>query len=185
MKNELPGIDPGHDAKRTTLNRVGLGLLVAGVCLFLGGVVGFARPFFADNPFAMSFGGSVLAMFSAFVGFVMIGAGLQMLMIGNAGRLLRYQAGEILPVAEDAARHVAPTANDLTRGLIRSAREGWDEGVAEPQIAHSCGTLNEPDDRYCKGCGQALGRTCGSCSASNDADARFCDRCGTPLQETA
>lgn len=183
--SQPPTIDPGHDSKRATLNRVGVGLLVAGVCLFLGGIVGFARPFFAGNPFELSFGGSALSMLSAFLGFVMIGISLQLLLMGNAGRILRYQAGEALPVAEDAARHMAPMANELARGLVRSAREGWEVGVDSTKIPHTCGALNEPDDRFCKGCGQPLGRTCPSCSASNDADARFCDRCGTPLPETA
>ena len=74
---------------------------------------------------------------------------------------------------------------DLARGLGRAVRDGWTDGESPAWILSihpTCGTVNDADDVFCKGCGQRLtGRVCPSCRASNDADARFCDRCGATL----
>ncbi len=182
MKPE-PSIDPHHELTRATVSRAGMIMMAVGIGVGLTGLWMFAGPLFSDNPFDLSFGRAASGMFLAFIGFFLTAVSLQLLFLGNAGRILRYQAGEALPVAHDVMRHSAPLAGHLAREVARSAREGWGEGsTTTARLQHSCGAWNDPDDRFCKGCGQSLtGLVCPSCQTQNDPDARFCDRCGARL----
>jgi hypothetical protein len=40
-----------------------------------------------------------------------------------------------------------------------------------------CEKVLEPDDKFCRGCGEPFARTC-SCGASLRQDDRFCGKCG-------
>jgi hypothetical protein len=130
------------------------------------------------------------------IGILMIGAGgfasmwgLGLLRFANRGRIARYQAGEMSPVVKDTMRDIAPAAGDVVRELAGAVRDGLAGGKtaarsSAQKLRHSCGALNDPDDRFCKGCGEPIaGRECPSCHASNDAHAVFCDRCGERLRE--
>lgn len=45
-----------------------------------------------------------------------------------------------------------------------------------------CGTLNEADASFCKGCGAKLGANkCSHCGDTADPDALFCSQCGAEL----
>lgn len=182
-----PAVDADHEAKRARLSTVALGLLVVGVPLGLIGLWRFAGPFLSGGPPDLNFGRAATGMFLAFAGAVMTMIGLQLLFLANAGKVLRYQAGEALPVAMDATRHAAPVGQEVARGMARAVREGWDgageETLAGPKVMHSCGSLNDPDDRFCKGCGAPLAdQLCPSCMARNDPDAKFCAHCGAALK---
>ena len=48
-----------------------------------------------------------------------------------------------------------------------------------------CGRALDEADRFCPGCGTAIGGDCSSCGTSLAADARFCGRCGEPVERTA
>jgi hypothetical protein len=184
VKANPPSLDPDHEAKRALLSKGGLVLAVAGALCSVIGFGMFVSVFFSDlstDPPVRPIIG--LLMFGG-GGFVAV-VGLQALAAGNMGRILRYQIGESLPPTMDAARHASPVVEDLARGLGRAARDGWADGgtpSSDSSITHTCGTVNDADDVFCKGCGQRLtGQVCPSCRASNDADARFCDRCGATL----
>jgi class 3 adenylate cyclase/tetratricopeptide (TPR) repeat protein len=57
--------------------------------------------------------------------------------------------------------------------------------VAESTVCASCGTLNEPDRKFCGECGSALARPCPSCGTPNPPSVKFCGECGTPLTAEA
>ena len=46
----------------------------------------------------------------------------------------------------------------------------------------TCGTLNDANAAFCKGCGSKLGVSeCSKCGAPTDPDASFCSKCGFAL----
>src|SRR5437868_6153498 len=156
MKTPLPSIDPDHEAKRALLSKAGIILLAVGIPCGLIGVGLFLSAFF--RPIFDSTRPVIGLVMAAAGGFVSM-FGLQALTFGNAGRILRYQAGEALPVGQDAARNSAPLANELLRGMAGSARAGWDQTgaeAAETKIRHTCGSFVDPGDAFCKGCGSPL-----------------------------
>ena len=49
---------------------------------------------------------------------------------------------------------------------------------------HSCGAENDPNFKFCSGCGKELAsesNSCSSCGASNDPGFKFCSECGKSL----
>jgi hypothetical protein len=140
---------------------------------------------FFSGPFEVSPARPVIGILMFGGGGMLATLGGQALAAGNLGKILRYKYGETLPPTMDAARHASPVVEDLARGLGRALRDVWTDGdtdAAKSRMPHTCGTVNDADDVFCKGCGQRLtGQVCPSCQATNDADARFCDRCGATL----
>ena len=50
--------------------------------------------------------------------------------------------------------------------------------AAEGRLCPKCGTVNEPEARYCASCGALLGMgTCPNCGTALDPDADFCEAC--------
>ncbi|HWL91065.1 MAG TPA: adenylate/guanylate cyclase domain-containing protein, partial [Actinomycetota bacterium] len=47
----------------------------------------------------------------------------------------------------------------------------------------SCGTENQPGQRFCGECGASLSLTCASCGAANQPGQKFCGACGAPLAD--
>src|SRR4051794_22078144 len=106
-----PEIDPGHESRRALLAKTGFGLLAVGIPCAVVGVGLFVSKFF-DDSFDFSMGKPVTGMILIFVGSVLSMVGLRTVMVSNAGRILRYQAGEVLPVAHDTVRHTAPLVTE-------------------------------------------------------------------------
>jgi hypothetical protein len=176
-------VDPDHEFKRATISRVGVGLLAVGLPTDLVGVILFMSVFFTGLDVGPGMGPPirpVIGLIMAGVGGFLTVFGLQALTAGNAGRILRYQLAEALPPARDAAMSFAPTAQDLARGMAGAVSQGFEEGPAPARVPHSCGAWNDPDARFCKGCGAALAApACPKCGATLEADARFCPHCGS------
>lgn len=176
-------VDPDHSAKRAKLTQVGIVLLVLGVPCLVIGIGLFASVFFtsSDEFFARpnqtmdrNSRSAILGMLLMAGGGIATGFGVNLVFFANRGKIARYQAAEITPVASDVIREMAPAVGEAVREVRTAA-------VSE-KPAHKCGTRNDPTDRFCKGCGEPLaGATCPSCRKPNDADARFCDSCGTAL----
>jgi class 3 adenylate cyclase/tetratricopeptide (TPR) repeat protein len=53
--------------------------------------------------------------------------------------------------------------------------------MAEQTVCAACGRENDPDQRFCGGCGAPLAAVCGKCGEPNPAGFAFCGRCGAPL----
>ncbi|HEY2917327.1 MAG TPA: adenylate/guanylate cyclase domain-containing protein [Candidatus Limnocylindrales bacterium] len=49
----------------------------------------------------------------------------------------------------------------------------------------SCGSVNEPGQKFCGECGTKLAAVCPSCGTANPPTARFCGECGTQLAGAA
>lgn len=175
-----PPVDPNHESKRAALAKLGMGLMALGVPC---GLVGFGLFFsaFLSMPLTPARPAAGIALMA--VGGLATMFGLQMLMLGNMGRIVRYQAGEMMPVAEDLTRSSSPLVSDMAR----AASTGWAEGQGQGElhdhkVQHSCGAWIDPADAFCKGCGQPVaGRVCPACQARNDPDAHFCERCGQKI----
>ena len=201
-------VSSDHGTKRVILSVVGLGMIVVGVSVFLSGcsLVKEGDKAWRDHtrnpgmPFTAEGNKSrddawdemsekndeghpriAIGMFTT-----MFGLGL--ISFANRSVLARYQAGEMVPVVNDAAHDLAPTVRRVARAVGREVRRGKKASAPPPdrdnagRIKHECGTYNDPDDRFCKGCGTSLAKPiCKSCGTENDLDARFCDSCGTPL----
>lgn len=163
MNKAIPPLDPGHDVRRAMLSKLGLGLIGVGVPCILIGLGLFVSVFFAigDGPMGPGFSPArpVIGVLMFAAGGFCTSIGWPLVLAGNAGKIMRYQAAEALPVALDMTRHAAPVAGDLARGMARAAREGWEEGgppsTADPLSTRcECGVANDPDARFCKGCGR-------------------------------
>jgi hypothetical protein len=201
-------VSPAHGKKRLVLNIVGVVLLGVGIPCVVSGIAGQFeahgewsdhvtggddfRPYWEqgksfedvqrENSEAWDMltekGGS--SFLTITVGFLCSAAGIGLLAFANQGVFARYRAGEMVPVLDDASSDLTPAITDVAS----SVSSGLREGARDPggRIRHDCGASNDPDDRFCKGCGEPLAEpVCPSCGKGNDADARFCDGCGTAL----
>lgn len=155
--SKLSPLDPNHEAKRAFIGRIGFTLMLAGVPTAILGACLFLSVFFqgfdlaSPSPGARPVIGLILTALGGFASMI----GLQLLALGNLGRIARYQMAETLPPTMDAARHAAPVVSEVAHEIAAAVGEGWRGG--EP--------LAE--------------RVCAACQTPNDADARFCDACGT------
>jgi RNA polymerase subunit RPABC4/transcription elongation factor Spt4 len=176
---DMPGksIDPNHKGLQSLLRivgpilvAVGLVFIVIGIASFFSVVGGFEPPKY---------------FWCAFVGMPLLFAGSAMTMFGFMGRLARYQAEEIAPVANDTFNYVAAGTAEGVRTVAGAIGQGLREGGlgGEPRTmicCHKCNALVAADAKFCDQCGQAIGKTkpCPQCRELNDPDARFCDNCG-------
>ncbi|MFC5176828.1 zinc-ribbon domain-containing protein [Nocardioides taihuensis] len=99
-------------------------------------------------------------------GFLVFAAGGFMTVVGfgflNAGFLgtaARYSAGETMPVVKDSASYLSDGEGIL--GMGRTVDDGRPAPTAGSTAAagpycRSCGTRNDPEARFCDGCGHSL-----------------------------
>ena len=166
-------IDPGHKGPQSVLCRIGPILLGLGVLLT---IIGFASFFLAFGNFWCAF----LGMPLMFVGGVMSSYGFM-------GKMMRYQAQEMAPVAKDTFNYMADGTKDGIRTVASALGQGLSEGglgfggATDTKVrCHKCNALTEVDAKFCSACGapQAKTKACPQCREWNDPDAKFCDNCG-------
>lgn len=78
--------------------------------------------------------------------------------------------------------HGEPAAPGMSPAMPRASAAAAKRAAQVPCTA--CSTLNDPDARFCKGCGAptaAAPTVCAACSTTNDHDAKFCKSCGAKL----
>lgn len=175
----MPHVDPGHESTRNTLRALGAVLLAVGALTAVIGLVRFLSVF--NDPLSMRESNPAISVLMFGGGGMIATIGLKLLVFGYAGRILRYGIGETLPPTLDAARATTPVAREVAREIAGGVRQGFDGQDSRLPVRHICGTENDPDARFCKGCGKPLAGTstpCPHCGARLDADARFCDACG-------
>ncbi len=138
---------------------------------------------------------------TSFTGFVMVGGGmvlsfvgLIMLKLGYMGRVGRYVAAEMAPVAGDTVNYLGAKTQDGVRNVASAISQGIAQGVnaasgQAPPVAEAtcakCGETNDSDAKFCNGCGAEIVSVhpCAGCGEVNDADASFCDNCGARLSK--
>lgn len=134
----------------------------------VGPIVGLTGLIFAIVGFASFFGfigapGVDKApgqFWMAFVGIPVLVVGLIMTKIGYMGSIVRYLSKEITPVAAESMNEFQEKAEPGIRGAARAIGKGLAEAqsaLAQERIrCASCRAGNEPDARYCKGCGRTI-----------------------------
>ena len=182
-------IDPSHSGARSLLRILGPILLITGVLLLIIGGIRMFSPAWSHDPFD-SFEQSARTSFS---GFGMVAAGMLCLFCGSVmtiygfmGRVTRYSAAEIAPVASDTFNCLAQGSKQGIATVAKSIASGIAQGMKEPPVSDTqcpqCGAVSESDASFCSQCGHSLETTCPSCNGNNKASSRFCHNCGKPLK---
>lgn len=171
-------LSPNHQRKRARLSALSLILLLVGVPILLFGVYSFGSGFFTTREEFFANSSQVMDQSKrfGFVGIVCIGIGgmfsalgIKILFFSHAGKIARYAAGELTPIAHDVGKSLAPTIGEI----VKQAR--GDDGRV---LCGKCDTGNNANASFCDGCGAKLATCCSSCGAQNDMRASFCDQCG-------
>lgn len=172
-------INPGHQSIRNTMRVLGPIILGLGLLLIVIGAVSFFASFGSMEP--------PKYFWCPFLGIPLLFVGAVMTSYGFLGKVMRYQAQEMAPVAKDTFNYMA----EGTKEGIKTVAGAVGQGLAEGGLGlggggktkvrcHKCNALAEPEAKFCSACGEALGKSkpCPQCSEVNDPDAKFCDNCG-------
>ena len=135
---------------------IGIGMMVLGFILFIS--VFFAAASFMNNPF----GGSGSPSFSnSVIGMVLMIAGSVVMNIGAKGA-----AGSGLLLDPDKAREDLKPFNEAKGGMINDVISNIDvidqitDSSGKKEVikikCRNCGSLNDEDAKFCKGCGKGL-----------------------------
>ena len=160
VKDDSSRLDPGHNKSRKVLRVVGPILLVVGFLLLATIILGI-------------------------IGIPLIFVGGVMTMYGYMGKVARYTAGEMAPVAKDTFNYVATESKEGVTAVASAIGEGLAAGGESKESirCHKCNSVQDIDAKFCDDCGTALlkSKPCPNCNELNDADAKFCDNCGDKL----
>ena len=164
---------------------IGIPVLIAGIVLF---IIGFSN----FNSSSISTAGSKMAMLAAgsfviFIGFVLIAVGVYTTFFAHAREISSYTASSVAPVIKDTAEYLAPTTNNVVKGIAGSISEGIAQGKSavnkngeEVVVCQKCRKKNHKDAKFCSNCGSELIRKkfCSICGSKLESDAKFCPNCG-------
>ena len=159
--NEQEKLNPKHSAALRFLRTTGPVLAVAGlICI----VIAFVNFFSAVlGPSA----GPPRLFWLFFVGMPPLAVGILMTKVGFAGKIARFFAAELAPVAKDTFNYMAEETQDGVKTVARAISAGIKEGTETPPSE-----ANDPSK---------AAPLCSACGFTETADARFCSRCGRPL----
>jgi RNA polymerase subunit RPABC4/transcription elongation factor Spt4 len=186
MENRKPetenSIDPGHSGPRDLFRILGPLILGVGIVLLVIALVDFFSGFGSMRMPSVPW--------LPFIALPMMFIGGVLSMLGFMGRIARYQAQEMAPVAKDTFNYMA----DGTKEGVKTVASAVGQGLAAGGVAiggkpatkvrcHKCNALAEEGDKFCPQCGSPLAKTkpCPNCRELNDPDAKFCDNCGQGL----
>lgn len=172
-------IDPGHNKPRNVLRIVGPIILGLGVLLIVIGIASFF----------MSMGGFEPPKYfwCAFLGIPLVFVGGVMTQFGYMGKVARYAAGEMAPVAKDTFNYVATESKEGITAVAGAIGQGLKDGgislgaeIKDYVRCHKCNSIQDADAKFCDDCGTTLvkNKQCPICNELNDPDAKFCDNCG-------
>jgi transcriptional regulator with XRE-family HTH domain/ribosomal protein L40E len=162
-----------NNKPRTAIRIIGWILLPIGlVCLIVAGV-NFALS--ATN-FEMP---SLFFLF--YIGGPLLFIGIACLLFGYLGKINRYTAHEVAPVAKDTTNYIIDGTRDELKETLKSVKD--DNGTSSKgPVCPKCGVLNETGAKFCDHCGTPLTKKCPKCGEENDCDSTFCRRCGGSLK---
>lgn len=168
-------IDPDHQHVSAVLRTIGPLIAVLGLLCTVLGLVDFFSSFGSFHP--------PTRFWLALVGMPLLAIGAAITKFAYLGRIARYMAQEITPVATDTFNYAARETTGGVREVARAVGEGLRGVVPTTPVCSRCGRTNDADARFCSQCGASMttAKACPGCSHENDADARFCDNCGRAL----
>lgn len=150
-------------AKRV-LKYIGFISLIFGIILSISGFSSVFNDMDANNVYLI------------FIGFPLIFIGIVCLNFAYMGKVSRYTASEIAPVAKDTINYMIDGTKDEVVDLFHKIKES----PGSKKICPYCGDENDSDAIYCDHCGVKLKKTC-TCGAENQSDSRYCKKCGREL----
>ena len=179
-----PKLDPGHNETRNVFRVLGPVVALVGLVLI---IVGFGSALASMG--SMRSVGPPRFFWCFFVGGPIFIVGMALCKFGYMGKVTRYVAGEMAPVAKDTFNYMADGTADGVRTVAQAigqglAGAGGAVGSAKTAVrCHKCNNLADADARFCDDCGAALtkSKACSKCNEMNDPDAKFCDNCGGGL----
>lgn len=109
-----------------------------------------------------------------FIGFILIFIGLTCLGYAYMGKVARYTASEMAPVAKDTTNYMIDGTKEEIVDLVSRIK-----GNNQKSCPY-CGDDNDFDAVFCDNCGRSLKVTC-ACGTVNQANSRYCKKCGKKL----
>lgn len=162
-----------HEKTKRTLKIIGIVLLMCGIILDL--------VFFIDmfsTMYRMS--GMPRLFVCGIIGLPMTAFGVMLLIWGYQREIGRYAKNESVPVVNDAAQELKPAIKAVAEAVKEADGEAA-VNKGKPTVCPACGKVNQPQNKFCDGCGARLCKICPACGARQDADDTFCGECGAKL----
>lgn len=157
-----------HNSVKKKLKIIGF------ICLIVGGI--FTAIGFIDFFASMGGNGMPTKFWCAFVGIPLLAVGFSIISFAFKREITRYVKNESVPVINETGKEIAPAVRDIASAV----KEGLTENATN-EIRCSCGTLNNKNSKFCKGCGKSLVSSCPHCGQEIPADSVFCNHCGSKL----
>ncbi|WP_274365378.1 zinc ribbon domain-containing protein [Paenibacillus thermotolerans] len=173
--------DNRHQSTRSILRVLGILFIAAGIMSIGTAMVDF----FTFDKFGGPFSPGPTKFHYFFIGIPLLFVGFVMTSYGFMGAVAKYQSKELTPVAKETFNEFAAGVKPGVREISKGFAEG--QGTSAPDlpgiVCDDCGTENERNSKYCKGCGSTLPvqKQCAACNHLNDADASYCTECGQRL----
>ncbi len=169
-------LDPKHEKTRSLLVKFGIGFMLLAFILgaiAIGGMI-----------FSISNGGFPVTFFLLFLALPCFFVGSVCLMFGLMGKVARYHAGEVAPVAKDTINYMGRETQPGVKAFATALGEGLRGETDQKKPCPHCGGTSDADARFCDDCGKPFEEAtpCPSCNTPNAADAKFCDNCGTSIK---
>ncbi len=150
-------------------------LRIIGGTLFAIGIV-LALIAFIDFFSAVSSMNGPDNFFLFFIAFPLIFVGSACLSFSSMGKIARYKAEELAPIAKDTVNYMLDgTKEEIADTINLVRRQG--KTITCPK----CHNQNNQEAKYCDECGEQLHHVCQYCNEHNDADAKFCKNCGKKI----
>lgn len=165
-----------HEQTKKKLKIIGTVLIVLGIVCEVVGMLDFE---FAANNQRMP-----TLFFLTFLGAPCIFVGIVLLIFGCRKEIMSYTKNEVVPVVNDATEELKPAIKSVVGAVKEGLKDGEGETKSEEKrgiFCPVCGSLNQPENKFCDKCGTQLIKVCPRCGAKQDCDDKFCGECGARL----
>ena len=155
-----------HQRTKIILKVLGIIFLIAGLTFLIWGIVDFSIKF-------GDFDSGVPKIWLLGIGIPLTFIGSVCTIFGFRKEVINYVKNESMHTIKDAYRDLKPEMRDFVNTVTKT------ETGEDKIMCSNCGNWNEPDAKFCKGCGKPLVKEkCPNCGAEVDHDAKFCSHCG-------
>jgi len=154
-------------------------LKIVGIILICCGLV-LDIIFFVDFISTINGRGMPKLFACGIIGLPTTAIGFMLIMWGSQREIHRYMKNESVPVINEAAEELKPAV----KAVVEAVKETEGKDSAEEKkvtICPNCGKENQPENKFCDGCGTPLYKICPVCGAKQEADDSYCGNCGAKL----